>query len=47
MFDDFIENYKENIINTLSELIKFNSVSDEINNTKENPFGDCQEADSQ
>ena len=40
MFDDFIENYKENIINTLSKLIKFNSVSDEINNTKENPFGE-------
>lgn len=38
MFDEFIENNEKNIINTLSELIKFDSVSIESDNN-ENPFG--------
>lgn len=38
MFDKLIENSSENIINTLSELIKFDSVSIESDNN-ENPFG--------
>lgn len=38
MFDSFIEKNKENIINTLCNLIKFDSVSIE-NDNNENPFG--------
>lgn len=38
MFDELIDKNKENILNTLSELIKFNSVSIE-NDSNENPFG--------
>lgn len=38
MFDELIENNKENIINTLSKLIKFDSVSTEYSNNG-NPFG--------
>lgn len=44
MFDKFIETNKENIINALCNLIKFNSVSIE-NNNDENPFGkNCTDA---
>ena len=39
MFDDIIENYKNDIISTTSELIKFPSVSEETD-SKENPFGE-------
>lgn len=39
MFDSLIENNKENIINMLSELIKFNSVSIE-NSDSPHPFGE-------
>ena len=39
MFDEIIENYKNDIINTTSELIKFPSVSEETN-LPDNPFGD-------
>ncbi len=39
MFDELIENDKNTIINSLSELIKFNSVSIENSNDTENPFG--------
>lgn len=38
MFDEFIEKDKNNIIYTLSELIKFDSISCE-NSETENPFG--------
>lgn len=39
MFDELIEKDKDAIINSLSELIKFNSVSIENSNDSENPFG--------
>ena len=39
MFDKIIENYKENIITSTQELIKFPSVSEE-NLSSENPFGE-------
>lgn len=39
MFDEIILNNKQNIINTLCELIKFKSVSNETNNPNM-PFGD-------
>lgn len=39
MFDDIIENYRNDIISTTSELIKFPSVSEETD-SKENPFGE-------
>lgn len=39
MFDETIENSKNEIINTLSELIKFQSVSDESGNSQY-PFGE-------
>lgn len=38
MFDELIDNYKENIIDTASELIKYDSVSME-NSNNEHPFG--------
>lgn len=38
MFDEIIENYKDEIINSTSELIKFPSVSIETNQ-ENNPFG--------
>ena len=38
MFDEIIINNKQNIINTLCELIKFKSVSNETNNSTM-PFG--------
>ncbi len=38
MFDEFIENNEKNIINTLSKLIEFDSVSVE-SDMSENPFG--------
>ena len=39
MFDETIENSKNEIINTLCELIKFPSVSDE-SGTSQYPFGE-------
>ena len=39
MFDKIIENYKENIITSTQELIKFPSVSEE-NLSSKNPFGE-------
>ena len=39
MFDNFIENNKDEILNNLSELIKIPSVSQNINDQK-NPFGE-------
>lgn len=38
MFDEWIDNQKENIINTLEKLVSFNSVSIETGNS-DIPFG--------
>lgn len=38
MFKEFVKNNEENIINTISELVKFNSVSNETGNP-DMPFG--------
>ena len=44
MFDEIIEKNKNNIINTVCDLIKFKSVSTETNNINE-PFGnECKKA---
>lgn len=43
MFKEFVKNNEENIINTISELVKFNSVSNETGNP-DMPFGkECKE----
>lgn len=39
MFDEIIENQKNNIINTVSDLVKFPSISDESTNSQY-PFGE-------
>jgi len=44
MFDSFIENYKQEMINSLSDLIRFESISCETNNP-DCPFGEeCKKA---
>ena len=43
MFKEFVKNNEENIINTISKLVKFNSVSNETGDSTM-PFGkECKE----